>query len=388
MADVFISYKQEERERMRPIANALIDLGLEVWFDARLEAGTSFSEEIQREIDTCRAQIVCWSPAAVSSEWVRGEAEIGRKRGVLVPVLIEPCRLPPPFNMIHAENLIGWDGRSEHEAWRGVLRALSRHVGRELAGPAPWTPKSEASASRPSASIQKRGLPELVLIPPGRFLMGSPANELGRDTSESPQHEVRIDYAFELGKHPVTFSEWDAARVAGANLHRPVILRAGRDRHPVVMVSWDDAQAYLKFLNLSYGGGYRLPSEAEWEYACRAGTTTRFNFSDDETHVNAYAWYLGNAGQRTHPVGEKRPNAFGLHDMHGNVREWCEDAWHANYDAAPVDGSAWVTGDISYRVLRGGSWGNYPQNVRSANRFRADAGVRDSDIGFRIARAL
>ena len=135
MSEVFISYKQEERETMLPIAQKLRSLGVSVWFDAELQPGRSFSQEIMHHIEACKAQIVCWSPAAIASEWVRGEADIGRQRGVLIAVLIEPCRLMPPFNMLHAENLVGWRGDQNHSGWQKVLLAVSHHLGRNLSAP-------------------------------------------------------------------------------------------------------------------------------------------------------------------------------------------------------------------------------------------------------------
>ncbi|CCI23208.1 Serine/threonine protein kinase (fragment) [Microcystis aeruginosa PCC 9808] len=130
---------------------------------------------------------------------------------------------------------------------------------------------------------------------------------------------------------------------------------------------------------------YRLPTEAEWEYACRAGTTTRFYFGDNANQLGDYAWYGGNSQQTTHPVGQKRPNAWGLYDMSGNVWEWCEDNWHDNYIGAPTDGSAWLTNDNDYQIVRGGSWYDYPSFCRSA--FRDDVNRRDGSglsVGFRV----
>jgi formylglycine-generating enzyme required for sulfatase activity len=201
---------------------------------------------------------------------------------------------------------------------------------------------------------------------------------------------VRLE-AFELGKFPVTFAEWDAALAAGAILSQPddkpnYVKRGwGRDRRPVINVSWHDTQAYIAWLNSKTSGGYRLPSEAEWEYACRAGTTTPYwtgaSISKSQGQFNS---------QSTALVGSYPPNAFGLHDMHGNVSEWCEDVWHDNYDGAPSDGSARVSGgDASFRVLRGGNWSTSPVYLRSASRYwryRADAGY--GLFGFRVARTV
>lgn len=245
--------------------------------------------------------------------------------------------------------------------------------------------------------------PEMVTVPSGIFMLGSLVTETGRADNEGPRRTVRIDYGFELAKFPVTFAEWDAARREDAKLHNPSDEGWGRDRRPVINVSWADAQAFIAFLNRRRGltdrpDRYRLPSEAEWEYACRAGTTTRYSFGDDESQLEEHAWFSANAADMTNPVGQKRPNAFGLHDMHGNVFEWCEDTWHDSYRvetadgyqlAAPADGSAWtVGGDPQARVLRGGSWYHSgPQVLRSADRFGA-APIRNNYIGFRVARAI
>jgi WD40 repeat protein len=195
--------------------------------------------------------------------------------------------------------------------------------------------------------------PEMVVIPPGRFLLGSPEDEEGRDDDEGPQHEVTIGYAFAVGKFPVTFDEWDACVAdGGCNGYRPDDQGWGRGNRPVINVSWNDAQAYVAWLSQKTGHAYRLLSEAEWEYAARAGTTTRFSFGntitaaqashnhDDKCTCEACVEVL--LPEKTAPVGSFPPNAFGLHDMHGSVWEWVEDPWHAHYAGAPADGSAWT----------------------------------------------
>lgn len=243
--------------------------------------------------------------------------------------------------------------------------------------------------------------PEFVVIPPGSFLMGAPASEEGWWPNELPQHEVRFDYAFALGKYPVTFEEWDAALRAGAELHEPDDWGWGRGKRPVIDVSWQDAQAYLAWLNerLGLSGSndrYRLPSESEWEYACRAGTRSRYStghsISADEANFRGEKklgpFKFGTYLRRTLPVGFFSPNAFGLYDMHGNVKEWCADVWNESYANAPSDGSAWLTGDSSQRVVRGGSWASSPRWLRSAWRISRDPTERKGDVGFRVARTL
>ena len=229
--------------------------------------------------------------------------------------------------------------------------------------------------------------PELVLVPPGKFWMGSKDGEGG--AYERPRREVTIGYPLLVGKYPITFGEWDAALAAGGVKHKPET-SWGRGRQPVHSVSWLDAKAYAAWLSKSTGKTYRLLSEAEWEYCCRAGTTTAYSFGDKITKTQAQfsEGSLGSAKQ-TVEVGKFPANAFGLHDMHGNVWEWCEDAWDGDYKGAPTDGSARTSADQSVsRVLRGGGWVNLPQDLRSANPSGLRPGLRNPIFGFRLARTL
>ena len=186
------------------------------------------------------------------------------------------------------------------------------------------------------------------MIPAGEFRMGS----AGGNDDERPVHAVRISRPYALSKYEVTQAEWEA--VMGSN---PSGFAECGPSCPVEQVSWDNAQEFIGRLNARAGGvRYRLPTEAEWEYAARAGTS-----GDRYGNLDAIAWYDGNSGGRTHPVGQKAPNAWGLHDMHGNVGEWVEDCWHDSYVGAPANGMAWTAGgDCRGRVLRGGSWTTYP----------------------------
>jgi formylglycine-generating enzyme required for sulfatase activity/uncharacterized caspase-like protein len=219
--------------------------------------------------------------------------------------------------------------------------------------------------------------PEMVVIPAGRFLMGSPPGEAGRFPDEGPQRWVDVP-RFALGKFEVTQGEW--LSVMGSNPSG--FSRCGLNC-PVENVSWNDAQEYARRLSQRTGQNYRLPSEAEWEYAARAGTTTAYFWGDHFDGGRA------NNGSSTVQVGRYPTNAFGLHDMHGNVREWVQDVWHDNYIGAPTDGSAWMTGgDSSRRVRRGGSWYDDPQFLRSAYRIGITPVIRDYVIGFRIARTF
>ena len=227
---------------------------------------------------------------------------------------------------------------------------------------------------------------EMVWIEPGTFRMGTPPSELGED-SERPVHDVTISQGFYLGKYEVTQGQWES--VMGTRpwqgQHN---VRSGSD-YPAVYVSWEDAQEFIRRLNASLGSNaYRLPTEAEWEYACRAGTTTRWSFGDDESQLRHYAWYRDNAsnvGERYgHSVGTKRANPWGLYDMHGNVEEWVQDCWHSNYQGAPADGSAWESEGCYWRVLRGGALHKFPWHLRSAFRDGTSYDPRPDATGFRV----
>ena len=231
--------------------------------------------------------------------------------------------------------------------------------------------------------------PEMVVIPAGSFLMGSPPDPLpdpfsddkpvkiGND-DEKPQHQVQIK-SFAIGKYEVTQEQYHA--LMGVNPSR----FKGRTL-PVEQVSWDDAQEFVKKLSAKTGRNYRLPSEAEWEYVARAGSTTDFSLGNDVKLLAKYAWFDQNSDDKTHPVGLKKPNSFGLYDMHGNVWEWTQDCWNDNYVGAPTDGSSWTERFCSLLVVRGGSWFNYQSGLRSGGRFRYSSRFRNDNVGFRVAR--
>lgn len=271
------------------------------------------------------------------------------------------------------------------------------------------------------------GCPTMVVLPAGKFLMGSP--EGSGHQRERPQHEVAIG-PFAIGKYEVTFAEWDACVEAGGC---PMLSDGGwgHGRMPAINVSWEDAKRYVAWLSKLTGKPYRLPSEAEWEYAARGGTTTAYPFGDDRAALGEYAWHEDNSGtvqvhgsgsaefretvgKRPHPVGQKRPNGFGLFDTLGNVQEWVEDYWHEAYHGAPADGSAWddepdpkrtpgfgtlasniepQSGegwppDTRYRVTRGGAWDLAYFYLDAASRMGATASSRTDSVGFRVARSI
>ncbi|MHC5597258.1 MAG: SUMF1/EgtB/PvdO family nonheme iron enzyme [Nostoc sp.] len=238
---------------------------------------------------------------------------------------------------------------------------------------------------------------EMVEIPGGTFMMGSPEGEAKRLDHENPQHQVKVP-GFFMGKYAVTQEQYQA--IMGGNIFQKIIGNANSnpsyfkgEKRPVEKVSWDEAVEFYKKLSQKTGKTYRLPSEAEWEYACRAGTTTPFYFGEtittDLVNYNGNYPYIsapkGEYCEQTIDVGKFPPNSFGLYDMHGNVWEWCEDVYNDNYIDAPKDGSAWLSGkDNDIKVLRGGSWLGNAMNCRSAIRVRNARGNRSSNVGFRV----
>ena len=229
--------------------------------------------------------------------------------------------------------------------------------------------------------------PELVMVPSGSYMMGSPSSERFRSDNEDPVHRIMIERPFAVGVYEVTFDEWEACRRDEGCSHNPDDSGWGRGRRPVIDVSWNDAQAYVKWLSRETGEEYRLLSESEWEYMARAGTTGPFHFGS--TVSTEQANYHGSRyRQQTEPVGSFPANAYGVHDVHGNIREWVADCWHESYRGAPTDGSAWTRGSCDRRVLRGGSWFDGVRRQRSAQRSTYFTEDRNNIVGFRIARTL
>ncbi len=340
-----------------------------------------------------------------------------------VTVTVRPADKQPVDE--RAMELAFWDAikgssdAADYEAYlaqypEGTFASLARNRLKKLkekrtaAVVAPPKPPTPATPAQPAIGVYQGlkpgdvfrdcpGCPEMVVIPAGSFTMGSPSHEVERKSNEGPQRRVSVR-SFAMGKYEVTFAQWDAC-VAGGGCYgyRPKDRSWGRGKRPAFNVSWKDAKAYITYLTQKTGKRYRLPSEAEWEYGARAGTTTAFHFGPSITPNRAnydgnYTYDGGAKGvyrERTVTVGRFPSNAFGLHDMHGNVWEWVEDCWQESYSGVPVDGSVWTTGgNCNRRVLRGGSWYNIPWFLRSANRDWYDTGYRVNSVGVRVARAL
>jgi formylglycine-generating enzyme required for sulfatase activity len=252
---------------------------------------------------------------------------------------------------------------------------------------------AKEQALKPGQSFKEcaQDCPEMVVIPAGSFTMGGPTK------LEQPQHAVTFTKPFAISKYEVTFADWDACVTGGGcNAYKPPDQGSGRGQQPVINVNWDDAQAYVAWLSQVTGKTYRLLSEAEYEYATRAGTTTAYPWGDDIKLNGAAMANCDGCGskwdaQQTAPVGSFYPNEFGLYDMVGNVLEWTGDCVHRNYDGAPTDGSAWLAangGDCTNRIQRGGSWYLSPVLLRSANRVGGTTASRDDGRGFRVVRTL
>jgi formylglycine-generating enzyme required for sulfatase activity len=282
--------------------------------------------------------------------------------------------------------LIGWINQSylkEQTNWYWIMRPY------RVENVTPYVLKPEAErALKPLASFREcaKDCPEMIVIPAGEFTMGSPATH---ERSYRPQHKVTIAKPFAVSKFDVTFADWDACVSVGACFKRPYI-DFGAGTKPLIRVDWDDAQQYVAWFSKMTDKTYRLLTEAEWEYAARAGSTTAYSWGDAIGKGNANCFGCGSEwdGRGTSPVGSFTPNAFGLYDMAGNVLQWVEDCYQDDYNGAPSDGSAWTSGDCIRRVVRGGSWHSGPPALRSAARDWRTFGFKDYYLGFRVGRTL
>jgi formylglycine-generating enzyme required for sulfatase activity len=403
---------------------------------AAIPHGTDWLKEIHRALDDSSFLIPIVTPAFLQSEMCcaevarfrQREMELGRD-DLIFPFHyigvedVDPDRSSEchdaavlhllrsrqwiDFRLLRLRNPDGEDVALKLETLADSLRAALRRDGVPVevlpppaVGPTQAKPSTPATPATPSApapgSVIRDGpaYPEMVWISPGRFVMGVPKEESTRegwdDDNARPQHKVTISRGFHLGKYPVTRGEFTAfvadtgrdMSARGFDWTKPGFEQT--DRHPVVCVSHDDATAYAKWLSDKTGEAYRLPSEAEWEYAARAGTTTAHFWGDGWDDAPAYA---NTQSKGTTAVGGFKPNGFGLYDMLGNVWEWMADHWHQPYAGAPADGSPWTSGgDAGRRVVRGGSWVINPGFLRAGCRVRDDSDDRVIYFGFRLAR--
>jgi formylglycine-generating enzyme required for sulfatase activity len=441
MADIFISYAREDLERVRPIVRLIEGAGWSVFWDRTIPAGMTWRQYIGKALDEAKCIVVVWSKSSVPSKFVQEEADDGSEREILIPVIIENVRPPLGFRSIQHEDLSEWKGEPNHRRAKGLIKSVEGIAGKPEKPPfaPPEKPESKPEDStsirieelkssprkhktgffswvkvaalsvatsilligiviwmnKPKAFTNSLGM-EFVLIPPGSFAMGSQikpeeaAKKFGGDIgwykNEHPAHPVKISKPFYLQKTEVTQGQWKSVMGQNPSFHSDC-----GDDCPVENVSWDEVQIFLEKLNnlegLEGAGRYRLPTEAEWEYACRAGTSTEFSFGDDVGQLYNYAWFIENSDQ-INPVGTKKPNPWGIYDMHGNVWEWVEDNLHRNYNGAPDDGRAWVGHPQADRVVRGGGWNYDARNCRSAARHYFAPDFNGSNYGFRIARSV
>ncbi|WP_293797003.1 SUMF1/EgtB/PvdO family nonheme iron enzyme [uncultured Bosea sp.] len=382
------------------------DRAVDAWLKAIRTPGLEMAQAVKQVRDT-----VSRETRRSQQIWLSAEPP----RGLIVTPVFQPVAvaqgsravIPPPqtpgatqdaaYDLAFWESIRNSRNAAEYRAYldaypNGRFASLARTREQEYrAGPAAPAPTAVAVATPPAAPQQPAagapqrdcvGCPELVAIPAGSFQMGS--NDLYE--FEKPVHPVSIR-GFYLGAREVSFEEWDLCIDQGGCNYRPDDRGLGRGKRPVTDIHWNDANAYLTWLSARTGKAYRLPTESEWEYAARAGTTTTYPWG--QTLLKERANCLGCNDQKrgnTVPVGQFPANAFGLYDMAGNAAEWVADCWSESYRNAPRDGSAYTVANCRERVLRGGSFNNDPRYLRSAARFKYEADVRFYTNGFRVAR--
>jgi len=403
---IFFSYARADEEFALKLAKSLRSAGANLWIDQLdIPVGSRWDRAVMQALKTAESVLVILSPAAVDSDNVMDEVSFAlEQKKPVMPVLYKNCEVPLGLRRVqYIDFTVDFN-----LALRRLLHAFSiEPPSREpqpvepISGePREIRPPMKTSVSIPDqADLELESSPageevetvavgrkaftngigmKFVLIPAGTFMMGSPGAEVGREGDEVP-HKVTITRAFYLQTTPVTQGQWE--RVTGNN---PSRFKDAGDKCPVEKICWDEAQQFIEKLNKMEGTDkYRFPTEAEWEYACRAGGAERFCFGDEEGKLGEYAWYRGNSGKRTHPVGNKKANAWGLYDMHGNVWEWCQDCY-GDYPAGPVTDPK-GSPSCEFRVSRGGSWFDNASDIRSAHRGWGWPSNRVNNLGFRLA---
>ena len=402
MARIFLCHASEDKTAVRDVYHRLAAIdGFEPWLDEEdLLPGQIWEAEIPRALKESEFILIFFSQNSVAKRgYVQREMkmaldawqEVPGNTIHTIPIRLDECEIPEEFRRYQRADLLNRRGFDR------LVRAL--HLGLEQRGESPPEPQpispSPAVPSQPDTPtassaytqtvIEPASFPqtftnsigmEFILIPAGTFMMGSLDSDPHALSDEKPAHQVMTSQPFHLGKYPVTQLQWHA--VMGTN---PSHFK-GEDR-PVENVLWEDAQDFMHKLNEREGvSHYRLPTEAQWEYACRAGSNTVYHFGNDASQLGDYAWYSDNTGGQTHPVGQKKPNAWGLYDMHGNVWEWVADG-KRNYATHAVTDPKGPTEAGARRVIRGGCWSSVALDARSALRFRYLPGLRDDSLGFR-----
>jgi formylglycine-generating enzyme required for sulfatase activity len=406
VARIFLCHAREDKAQVREVYHRLkaID-GFEPWLDEEdLLPGQDWDYEIKRALKASDFILIFLSRNSVAKRgYVQREMKLALDalqevpEGAIhtIPVRIDDCEVPESFRRYHWADLFALNG-FDH-----IVRAIRAEIAKQPGPTLPPSPQPSPRSRRQKRRLvlvggvllcglitmlylvllgRTRGLTnslgmQFALIPAGKFQMGSTSG----DEDEHPVHTVLISTPFYLGIHEVTQGQWEA--VMGNN---PSQFRGDANR-PVEKVTWEEVQQFIDKLNTREGGThYRLPTEAEWEYAARAGSTTAYSFGEDPYQLGKHAWYSENAGAQTHPVGTLQPNAWGMYDMHGNVSEWVQD-WFSLYSAEPVrDPQGPASGSI--RVYRGGSWSHDARSCRSAYRFAYEPDYSFDYSGFRLLR--
>jgi len=370
MSDIFISYARQDRPRAEVIAKALEDHGWSVWWDWNIPAGRTFRKVIQDELDKTRCVIVLWSAKSIGSDWVIEEATEGRKRHVLVPVLIENVQPPMGFRSIQAADLTDWSGATTAVAFPRLHADVEALIG------------TRRSHARLHSSA---GLP-YAWIEPGEFWMGATPDDTEAGEDEKPQHRVRITKGFWLAEAPVTVASYKRF-VQEKGLAMPPAPdfnpEWSKHDHPVVSVTWHDATAYCEW------AGTRLPTEAEWEYPARGGQDgLKYPWGNELTPQ--YANYYPSKWNGTSPVNSYPPNAWNLYDLAGNVWEWVADWYGKDYYATlPPDDAVDDPHGPQFgvaRVLRGASFDYGTGDLRVARRNSYGPYAKFKVIGFRCVR--
>jgi formylglycine-generating enzyme required for sulfatase activity len=400
--DVFLSYNSEDRDVVMEIASYLEEKrGLSPWLDRwHLIPGEPWFQNMERGLIASKTCAV-FVGSSGEGPWQQKELAAALDRQArnpgfrVVPVLLPSGSAKPTLPALLAGNTwVEFRKPLDEEAlWRLEcgIRGVVPRPGREcVAGDRPSTeseqkPREVLKSGTDSILVAQPGGYVLVRIPGGAFMMGSAESGEGRYGYESPLREVRVA-DFYMGRYPVTNEQYGRFLAENRGVKEPEYWanrQLNQPRQPVVGVSWDEARRYAEW------AGLRLPSEAEWEYACRAGTSTRFYIGDTDDDLSRAGWYKANSGSQLHPVGEKEPNRFGLYDMHGNVWEWLEDDWHESYKGAPADGTPWIDNPRgSDRVIRGGSWNYVAAGCRSADGYGIPPVFRSHGVGFRLSRSV
>ncbi len=401
----FIIYSSRDKDLRDEFENhlrPLVDIGwLNLWSDKEILPGERWDTAIKTRLDQAEIFLMLVSVDFYNSDYIREEefktaiSRLEKGNALIIPIIVRHCSwkfypvikdlqvLPP--GGVAVNDRAYWQHRDK--AWDAVVGKIAERVQILLEGrPAGVSTKKKSELQQTEKfknGQTKRDLPdapEMVFVEGGAFKMGG--NEL---ESEQQIHVVTIS-SFWIGKYPVTFEEFERF-CSETKRDKPDDNGWGRGRRPAINVTWHEAQAYCEWLSNKTRKNYRLPSEAEWEFSARGGILSKGYEYAGSNDPDKIAWYSGNSGYKTHPVGEKEPNELGIYDMSGNVLEWCADLWHKNYKDAPNDGSAWTSaGDSPLRVVRGGSWNLNSRYVRVAVRFSDAPSGRDSDGGFRLAQ--